>query len=165
MCKPTTYFLLAFTLFFAGPLYASDVAVDSVLVKKSERKMYLFANGKPVKEYDVAFGANPVGHKQKAGDERTPEGKYTLDYKKSDSSYYKAIHISYPNAKDFARAKAAGVNPGGAIMIHGQRNGFWWLAWVTQWFNWTDGCIAVTNAEMEEIWDLVKVGTPIEIKP
>jgi murein L,D-transpeptidase YafK len=165
MCKKTILILLTIALFFAGPSFASDAKVDSVLVKKSEGKMYLLADGRPVKEYKVVFGANPEGHKQKKGDEKTPEGKYFLDYKKKDSSYYRAIHISYPNAEDIARAKAAGVNPGGQIMIHGQRNGLGWLSWVAQWFNWTDGCIAVTNAEMEEIWGQVKVGTPIEIKP
>jgi len=165
MCKKMKYILLGISLLLAGPSFASDVVIDSVLVKKAESKMYLVSNGKPVKEYKVAFGANPKGHKQKEGDERTPEGKYILDYKKEDSSFYKAIHISYPSAEDIARAKANGVNPGGLIMIHGQRNGLGWLAWATQWFNWTDGCIAVTNVEMEEIWGLVKIGTPIEIKP
>jgi murein L,D-transpeptidase YafK len=132
---------------------------DLVLVKKSERKMYLIKNDKPFREYKVAFGANPEGHKQQEGDERTPEGRYILDYKKSASSFYKAIHISYPNEQDKKRAKEKGVNPGGLIMIHGQKNGF------TQSFNWTDGCIAVKNIEMDEIWTSVNVGTPIIIKP
>lgn len=139
--------------------------VDSVLVDKSEKKIYLLSEGKPLKEYDVVFGENPKGHKQQEGDERTPEGKYILDYKKADSSFYKAIHISYPNEEDKARARKIGVDPGGLIMIHGQKNGFGWLSWLMQWFNWTDGCIAVTNAEMDEIWQLVEVGTPIEIRP
>ena len=127
--------------------------------------MFLMLKGEKVKEYSVAFGANPKGHKEKEGDERTPEGKYVLDYKKADSSFYKAIHISYPNEEDKAKALENGVNPGGLIMIHGQRNGLGWLSWITQWFNWTDGCIAVTNSQMEEIWSLVDVGTPIEIVP
>ena len=165
MCKAVIFILSAFIFLFAGSSFALGGTVDSVLVKKSEGKMYLLANGKPVKTYKVAFGANPEGHKQKEGDERTPEGKYVLDFKKEDSSYYKAIHISYPSPKDIARAKAAGVNPGGSIMIHGQRNGLGWIAWLSQRFNWTDGCIAVTNAEMEEIWSLVEAGTPIEIVP
>ncbi|MCF6364513.1 MAG: L,D-transpeptidase family protein, partial [Gammaproteobacteria bacterium] len=96
---------------------------------------------------------------------RTPEGKYILDYKKSDSSFYKAIHISYPNETDKRRARMNGVSPGGQIMIHGQKNGQGSLSWLAQKFNWTDGCIAVTNAEMDEIWELVKAGTPIEIFP
>ena len=113
----------------------------------------------------MAFGDNPVGHKQQEGDERTPEGKYILDYKKDDSSFYKAIHISYPNKDDIESAKKKGVSPGGFIMIHGQKNGYGWAAWITQYFNWTDGCIAVTNSEMDEIWEAVDIGTPIEIKP
>ena len=137
---------------------------DSVLVVKSESKLYLIKNEKVFREYKAAFGANPKGHKQQEGDERTPEGKYVLDYKKSDSSFYKSIHISYPNENDKKRAEEAGVNPGGLIMIHGQKNGFWWLSWITQCFNWTDGCIAVSNGAMDEIWDSVDIGTPIEIK-
>jgi murein L,D-transpeptidase YafK len=138
---------------------------ELVLVKKSERKMYLIKNNKPFREYKVAFGANPEGHKQQEGDERTPEGKYILDYKKSDSAFYKAIHISYPNEQDRKRAKEKGVNPGGLIMIHGQKNGYGWLGFIAQSFNWTDGCIAVKNIEMDEIWISVNVGTPIIIKP
>jgi murein L,D-transpeptidase YafK len=138
---------------------------DMVLVTKSESKLYLKKDGKIIKEFHVAFGANPKGHKQQEGDERTPEGKYILDYKKEDSSFYKAIHISYPNESDKKRAKELGVNPGGLIMIHGQKNGLGWLSWITQLFDWTDGCIAVSNNAMDEIWESVKVGTPIEIKP
>ncbi len=136
-----------------------------VRVVKSESKLYLIKSGKIIKEYHVAFGANPKGHKQQEGDERTPEGKYILDYKKSDSSFYKSIHISYPNEQDKIRAKEAGVDPGGLIMIHGQKNGLGFLGFITQRLNWTDGCIAVTNSEMDEIWQAVDVGTPIEIKP
>ena len=138
---------------------------DLVLVIKSDSKLYLKKNGKVLKEYHVAFGENPDGHKQHEGDERTPEGRYVLDYKKKDSAFYKSIHISYPNEADKKRAESAGVNPGGFIMIHGQKNGHGWLSWLTQRFNWTDGCIAVTNSEMDEIWESVDVGTPIEIRP
>ena len=138
---------------------------DMVLVIKSDSKLFLKKNGTVIKEYHVAFGANPEGHKKQEGDERTPEGRYFLDYKKSDSAFYKSIHISYPNDFDKKRAKEAGVNPGGYIMIHGQKNGLGWLSWITQRFNWTEGCIAVSNSAMDEIWNSVNVGTPIEIKP
>ena len=144
---------------------AGNEAIDSVLVVKSEKRMFLLSKGARVKEYDVVFGGNPEGHKQQEGDERTPEGHYLLDYKKADSAFHKAIHISYPNQKDKAEAAKRGVDPGGLIMIHGQRNGYGWLAWITQSFDWTSGCIAVTNPEMDEIWRLVEVGTPIEIRP
>ena len=147
---------------FSSSVFSSQKA-DSVLVDKSEKKLYLIANGKPFKSYHVVFGANPAGHKQQEGDERTPEGKYLLDYKKDDSAFYKAIHISYPNQNDIENAKKRGVNPGGFIMIHGQRNGLSWLSFASQFFNWTNGCIAVTNSEMDEIWLAVDAGTPIEI--
>ena len=138
---------------------------DIVLVIKTDSKLYLKKNGKVFKEYHVVFGANPKGHKKQEGDERTPEGRYILDYKKSDSAFYKSIHISYPNEADKKRAKEAGVNPGGLIMIHGQKNGLGWLSWFTQRFNWTDGCIAVSNSAIDEIWNSVNIGTPIEIIP
>lgn len=136
-----------------------------VLVVKSQSRLYLIKNDKVLSEYRVAFGANPKGTKKQEGDERTPEGRYILDYKKADSAFYKAIHISYPNEDDKKRAKKLKVNPGGMIMIHGQKNGFGWLSWITQHFNWTDGCIAVSNSEMDEIWEAVSAGTPIEIRP
>jgi len=139
--------------------------IDYVLVNKTEKKMYLMSNGRRIKEYSVVFGGTPAGHKQQEGDQRTPEGKYLLDSRKSDSSYHKAIHISYPNKEDKKRAEKNGVSPGGQIMIHGQKNGFGWMNEVMQKFNWTNGCIAVTNAEMDEIWKRVKIGTPIEILP
>jgi murein L,D-transpeptidase YafK len=138
---------------------------DKVLVIKSKSKLYLKKRGKILKQYHVTFGANPRGHKQKKGDQRTPEGKYVLDYKNQDSRFYKSIHISYPNEADKKRAKKMGVSPGGCIMIHGQKNGFGRVAFITQRFNWTDGCIAVSNHAMDEIWRAVDVGTPIEIKP
>ena len=158
------HFVLIFSLIISGVSVATT-EIDYVLVNKSEKKLYLLSKGDRVKEYNVVFGANPKGHKQQQGDMRTPEGKYILDYKKSDSSFYKAIHISYPNEEDKNRAKASGVNPGGLIMIHGQKNGLSWMSGFTQQFDWTDGCIAVTNAEIDEIWRLVKLGTPIEIRP
>ncbi len=138
---------------------------DFVLVVKSEATLYLKKDSRTLKKFRVAFGAQPKEHKQKQGDERTPEGRYLLDYKKADSAFYRAIHISYPDARDRKRARAAGVDPGGQIMIHGQKNGLGWLSFITQRFNWTDGCIAVSNQSMDEIWEAVDAGTPIEIRP
>ena len=137
--------------------------VDLVRVDKSERKMVLLAEGQTVREYRVALGGNPKGHKQQEGDERTPEGIYTLDYKKEDSTFYRSMHISYPNQIDADNAAKRGVSPGGFIMVHGQRNKLGWLAPLTQYFNWTNGCIALTNDEMDEFMSLVAVGTSIEI--
>nr|WP_317198488.1 L,D-transpeptidase family protein [uncultured Psychrobacter sp.] len=141
----------------------SNVAIDKVFVDKSERTMQLLDGDRVIKSYHIALGENPVGHKQQEGDERTPVGIYTLDYKNENSIAYRSIHISYPNSADKARAEALGVSAGGDIMIHGQMNGLGDLAWYNQQRNWTDGCIAVTNDEMDEIMDLITLGTTIEI--
>jgi murein L,D-transpeptidase YafK len=138
--------------------------IDLVKVDKSENKMYLTENGQIIKEYHVAFGGSPKGHKQREGDQKTPEGIYTLDYKKEDSSFYRAMHVSYPNPIDLAYAQKNGFSAGGFIMVHGQKNGLGWLSSITQQFNWTDGCIALTNKEMDEFMSLVKVGTKIQIQ-
>jgi len=138
---------------------------QKVLIVKSERKLYLLRAGRPYREYHIALGKNPVGPKEREHDQKTPEGNYTLDFKKADSSYYRAIHISYPSAADRAHAKKLGVNPGGSIMIHGQPNGWGWFSIIRQRFDWTAGCIAVSNGDMDEIWEAVEPGTPIEIRP
>lgn len=137
--------------------------IDKVFVDKSERRLQLMSGDKVIKSYHIALGGNPIGHKQQEGDQRTPIGSYTLDYKNEKSQYYRSMHVSYPNAADNANAKKRGVSPGGAIMIHGQKNGFGALAKITQQRDWTAGCMAVTNDEMDEIMAAVKVGTPIEI--
>lgn len=143
----------------------SNQPVVRVYVKKSERIMQLLdKDGDVVKQYHIALGDNPQGHKQQEGDERTPEGTYVLDYKNENSIAYRSIHISYPNVQDKANAQKLGVSPGGAIMIHGQMNGYEKYTAINQKRNWTDGCVAVTNEEMDEIMDFVKVGTPIKIE-
>jgi murein L,D-transpeptidase YafK len=156
---------IVFTSLFATMAHAADEKVDLVRVQKAERRMQLLAGETVVKEYKIALGARPIGHKRWEGDERTPEGRYVLDWRNPKSMTYKSIHISYPNAQDNAAAKFIGVLPGGAIMIHGAANGYGWWGWVLQLIDWTDGCIAVTNREMDEIWTLVQDGTPIEINP
>ena len=151
-------------LLCSGMAYSEQTA-DLVLVVKSESRLYLIRKGEKFATFRVAFGSNPKGHKQQQGDERTPEGRYTLDYKNANSAYYKSIHITYPNAKDRENARKRGVDPGGAIMIHGQRNGYEGLSTFAQLFNWTNGCIALNNPDMDVVWKAVKPGTPIEIKP
>lgn len=141
-----------------------SAGADLVRVDKSERKMYLLKRDQIIREYKVAFGANPKGHKQQQGDERTPEGTYTLDSRKEDSSFYRAMHISYPNEIDKRNARKRGVSPGGFIMVHGQREGLGRLKPIIQEINWTDGCIALTNPEMDEFMALVDVGTKIQIE-
>lgn len=148
---------------FAMP--AAAQAIDFVLVEKAERRLSLMSDGKRIRSYRIALGDAPVGHKRQEGDERTPEGRYVLDWRNEKSSFHKSIHVSYPDADDRAAATKAGVDPGGMIMIHGQPNGVGWWSWLLQRFDWTDGCIAVTDQEMDEIWTMVKNGTAIEIRP
>ncbi|PTD95027.1 L,D-transpeptidase family protein [Pseudothauera lacus] len=147
-------------------LLAEDLPrAEAVLVVKSERRLHLLRDGVPYRSYAVALGGNPAGHKQQEGDQRTPEGDYVLDWRNPRSGYYLSLHVSYPNDTDRARAAAQGVSPGGMIMIHGQRNGLGWLGALTQRRDWTDGCVAVSNVAMEEIWRAVANGTPIRIEP
>ena len=140
-----------------------STAIDRVIVDKSDRILKLMSDGKVIRSYRIALGGSPTGHKQQEGDQRTPVGVYTLDYKNENSIAYRSIHISYPNDEDKARAQSLGVNPGGDIMIHGQMNGFGYLALFNQRRDWTDGCIAVANDEMDGIMDAVILGTTIEI--
>lgn len=151
-------------LSFLGTVCAGEKA-DRVLVEKSESRLYLIRNDEVIASFPVKFGASPKGHKQQLGDERTPEGSYTLDYKNAGSAFYRSIHISYPNARDREVARKLGVSPGGDIMIHGQPNGWGSYAPITQLFNWTDGCVALSNSDMDVVWDAVEPGTPIEIRP
>jgi len=143
----------------------SDLVVEKVLVIKSERSLQLLVKGEVYRQYNIALGDNPVGHKQKEGDERTPEGNYVIDYRNPQSRFHLSLHISYPNSEDKQQAKLRGVNPGGDIFIHGMPKSAQWLGAMVNNLDWTDGCIAVSNSEMEEIWALVKNGTPIEIRP
>jgi murein L,D-transpeptidase YafK len=140
---------------------------DKILVKKSEHKLYLLKNGQPIRTYSVSLGINPKGHKEYQGDNRTPEGIYFVDGRNAGSKFYKALHISYPNAKDRLDAARRGMPPGGQIMIHGQpaRGPHQDLQGIIQGADWTAGCIAVTNPDIDEIWRYTPSGTPIEIRP
>lgn len=148
----------------AKALQQQGIFADKVYVKKSTRTLQLIHDGEVIRQYHIALGDNPQGHKQQEGDERTPEGWYTLDWANENSTAYRSLHISYPNSLDSENAQKRGVSAGGDIMIHGQMNGAGALAGVSQMVDWTNGCIAVTNAEMDEIMALVKVGTPILIE-
>jgi len=155
-------------LFTFGPFLLAQnagVDVDRVVVYKHERKLVLLSRGKELRSYKIALGGNPVGPKTRQGDHRTPEGVYVLDSRNPNSQFYKAFHISYPNSKDRAAAKKSGVSPGGDIMLHGLPKEYAWVGKAHVLHDWTNGCIAVTNEEMDEIWKVVRVGTPIEIKP
>ena len=138
-------------------------AADLVRVDKSERTLKVFTAGEPVRTYrGLQLGDAPEGHKRFERDERTPEGRYTIDTRNPASAYHLSLHVSYPNAADRAYATARGRSPGGEIFIHGQPN---WLPAGRLPGDWTDGCIALANAEIEELWRLVPDGTPIEIGP
>ena len=156
--------LTLMSFMIAATCFAADKA-DHVVVVKSQRILYLYTHQQIIATYHVTFGGNPIGHKQQAADGRTPEGHYLLDTKNAHSAYYKSLHVSYPNQQDIAAARQRGVSAGGDIMIHGQKNGYSWAGWVVQRFNWTKGCIALSNADMDKVWDAVDAGTPIEIKP
>lgn len=155
----------AFALCLVAAAQNSVAPVDRIVVYKSERKLVLLAGDKEVRSYKVALGGEPIGPKTRQGDHRTPEGSYVLNQRNPNSHFYKAFHISYPNANDAAVAKKLRVNPGGDIMLHGLPKEYAWVGKAHTLHDWTDGCIAVTNEEMDEIWKLVRVGTPIEIKP
>lgn len=144
---------------------ATPQKADSILIFKKDHIMELLDNGKVIRTYKVALGRGGLEPKNREGDARTPEGHYSIDSRNPTSRFYKALHISYPNAEDRKQAAKLGVAPGGAIMIHGLPNGMAWLGPVHRAYDWTAGCVAVTDAEMHEIWNLVPVGTPVEIRP
>jgi murein L,D-transpeptidase YafK len=138
---------------------------DKVLIEKKERRLTLRSKGEVIKTYKMALGGDPVGPKERQGDNKTPEGTYIIDSRNGDSDYHLSLHISYPNEKDKMRAKELGVSPGGDIMIHGIKNSFSWVGTSHAEVDWTKGCIAVTDEEMEEIYKLVPNGTIVEIRP
>lgn len=138
---------------------------DKVLIEKKERRLTLLLKGEVIKTYKIALGGNPVGPKERQGDNKTPEGTYIIDSRNRDSVYHLSLHISYPNEKDKMRAKELGVSPGGDIMIHGIKNGLTWVGASHAEVDWTKGCVAVTDEEMEEIYKLVPNGTIAEIRP
>jgi outer membrane protein assembly factor BamD (BamD/ComL family) len=138
---------------------------DKVLIEKKDRRLTLLSKGEVIKTYRIALGGNPVGPKERQGDNKTPEGTYIIDSRNRESGYHLSLHISYPNEKDKMRAKELGISPGGDILIHGIKNGFSWVGASHARVDWTKGCIAVTDEEMEEIAKLVPNGTIVEIRP
>lgn len=138
---------------------------DRVMVRKSERMLYLMKDGKVLRSFKVALGLSPDGHKLREGDFRTPEGSYRLVERNADSDFFLSIRISYPNDADTWRARKMGYHPGGAIMIHGQPNEPKHSAEYYRRTDWTNGCIAVSNADMVDIWLMTARNTPIDIYP
>jgi len=151
---------------FQGGLQAGEFPVaDKVLVEKSVRKLHLIKDNAPFRTFDIALGIRPVGNKQEEGDFKTPEGQYILDERNPNSEFFLSIHVSYPNIHDRSAAQRQGVQPGGEIMIHGQPNAPTKSEVYYRTQDWTNGCIAVSNSDMIDIWLMTGNDTPIEIRP
>ncbi len=164
---PMRLILLCLSLMIAVTAHAAPLRgkVTGIVVEKEKRIMTVFNGRKALKIYRIALGGNPVGHKEQEGDSRTPEGRYIIDAKNPNSSFHLSLHVSYPNKTDRQNARRKGVSPGGAIMIHGSPGGLGTLNALGFYTDWTAGCIAVSNEEIEEIFAAVKIGTPILIRP
>lgn len=164
-------FVLALVLAFCHALTAQQKPAptaekaDSILILKKDHVLELLKGGKIIRTYKVALGTGGLAPKQREGDARTPEGRYVIDSRNEHSAYHRALHISYPSEDDRKRAAKLGVSPGGAVMIHGLPNGKGFIGPAHRMYDWTLGCIAVTDEEIEEIWNLVPIGTPVEIRP
>jgi Uncharacterized protein conserved in bacteria len=143
----------------------NNVQIDNIIVCKSKREMSVYSNGELLKTYKISLGRQPLGRKEFEGDKKTPEGIYSINDKNHNSGYHKNLGISYPGKNDIENAKQFGKSAGGDIKIHGFRNGIGFVGKFHRWFDWTLGCIAVTNQEIDELYDTVKIGTRIEIKP
>lgn len=160
--------MLVFSLIILFSFYSlsfSEEFADLIVVIKSKRVMFLFSEGKIIKAYKIALGKNPVGKKTIQGDGKTPEGRYLIIDRNPNSNFYKSLKISYPNSSDIEKANQLGMPPGGDIMIHGLSKNIEYLGKYHILEDWTEGCIAVTNEEIDEIWGIVQDGTPIEILP
>jgi murein L,D-transpeptidase YafK len=142
----------------------SGAIADQVVVTKSSHRLELLRHGEVIATYSVSLGRGGSGPKQREGDGRTPEGRYTIDFHKGDSAFFRALHVSYPDASDRERAREAGVAPGGSIMVHGLPPRWASIGRLHRAFDWTNGCIALTNAEMQQVFDAVPDGTPIVIR-
>jgi murein L,D-transpeptidase YafK len=143
----------------------TQARATTIVIEKSPRRITLERDGAVLKSYDVSLGSSPIGHKRQEGDRKTPEGTYFIDFKHPRSRFHLSLRTSYPNAADREQASRRGVSAGSDIMIHGLPNGLGWLGALHLYRDWTDGCIAVTNAQIEEIWTMVDVGTRVEIRP
>ncbi|MDD2337033.1 MAG: L,D-transpeptidase family protein [Geobacteraceae bacterium] len=165
MMKKILWVLVVFLCSLPGQAPASIIHADKVVVIKKKRLLLLMRDGEILRKYRVAIGRNPVGTKTRQGDGKTPEGEYVLDRRNPRSRFYRSIHISYPNTDDVNRAQSHGVAPGCDIMIHGLPRNYEDVGELHTVTDWTKGCIAVTNTEIDEIWSFVPDGTPIEIRP
>lgn len=151
--------------FYPNKPLPNGITIDKLIVYKSKRKMEAYAEDKLIKTYTVALGKNPIGHKQFEGDNRTPEGVYTINARNPKSDYHKNLGVSYPNEQDKANAEKLGKSPGGHIKVHGLRNGRGHIGKFHRLKDWTAGCIAVTDAEIDELYAAVKTDAQIHIRP
>jgi len=142
-----------------------SIKIDKIVIEKSKRKLQVYSNDKLIKTYKISLGQNPTGDKEFEGDKKTPEGEYVINDKNPNSGYYKNLGISYPNKQDIENAKKIGKDPGGQIKIHGIKNGLGWIGKIHLLMDWTAGCIALTNEDIDELYNVIKVETPIVIKP
>ncbi len=159
--------LIALVIYYFYPeqKLPQNIKIDSIIVYKSKRELIAYSNGQAIKTYTISLGRNPIGDKEFEGDKKTPEGIYFINAKNPNSGYYKNLGISYPNKEDIEVSKKLGRSTGGDVKIHGLKNGQGFIGKFQRWYDWTAGCIALTNEEVEELYCTVDVGTKIEIKP
>ena len=150
--------------FFPEKKLDTSKIIDRILVLKGERLLKVYSKDELIKIYKISLGREPIGAKQFEGDNKTPEGKYTINDKNSNSGYHLNLGVSYPSAANIQFAKEKGKSPGGLIKIHGLKNGLAYIGKFQRFVDWTHGCIAVTNKEIEELYHNIKIGTPIEIR-
>jgi murein L,D-transpeptidase YafK len=161
----TRRLLLVFTALLLCGQALAQPAIDQLLVHKQERRLEVIAGGEVIRQYKIALGRQPVGHKQQVGDQRTPEGIYSIDWRHRSPQFNLSLHLDYPNLKDRAAAYERGVDPGGMIMIHGTPIDEEYPEWFFSGLDWTNGCIALNNQDMQELWTLIPDGTLVEIRP
>lgn len=157
--------ILCVYYFYPEQKLPPDIKIDYLIVYKSKRLMEAYGDGKLIKVYKISLGRNPIGDKQFEGDKKTPEGVYSINAKNPNSGYHKNLGISYPNQHDIEEARRLGKPTGGDVKIHGLRNGQGYIGKFHRWYDWTAGCIALTNEEMDELYVAVSIGTKIDIRP
>jgi murein L,D-transpeptidase YafK len=151
--------------FYPEKALPSDTRINKLVVYKSKRQLLAYSNGQLIKTYKISLGKQPVGKKEIQYDNKTPEGNYTINCRETNSNFHKKLCISYPNKADKANAKRYGKEAGDNVEIHGLDNRYGFIGKFHRWYDWTSGCIALTDGEIDELFKAVKIGTPIEIYP
>ena len=158
--------LVVLTIYYFSPIQKipGNVIIDKIIISKADHKLITYSKGQMIVTYKIAIGKNPIGEKEYEGDGKTPEGMYTINDKNAESEFHKNLGISYPAAKDILQAQQSGKPAGGSIKIHGLKNGNGYIGKFQRWIDWTNGCIALTNQEIDELYSHTKIGTPVEIR-